>query len=475
MGYGGAKDPNREAKRDKPSSKKGLFGFGKRKDESEEDLKSKDDGQGKKVDKKGETEDDEEEIKYSILMWLAIALMFIGILFSIVMGLWMGNSSLGIIGVVLLVVSIPLFIFEYRKMEPRGKKSVKRSALLLLRDVAIAFLIVGIIMGSIVAYSQVWPPMVVIESESMQHSDTESSIGTIDTGDLVLVKKSPNKADVVTYVEGRARNYMTYSDYGDVIVFRKWGAPPPVTPIIHRAMIFLEWNGTSNASGFDAPSLEGLELNVDWGGVNSNGTAVTSPYNLTGFIWIDDVGYTSKNMTISLQTFIFAIRSSPEKFDVYLTAGDHNLGTHSSQPDPWYVKQEWIIGVARGELPWFGLIKLTLNPEPGACCDGWGDPSAPANSWSSLMISLILIVTIPFILDFAIGFIMKRRKKKKSEEEEKEEDDERPGKPGENAEGMDRGIGDDGYPGQKEGQGFQEGRKKRYKKRRSSGGKDKEV
>jgi signal peptidase len=370
-----------------------------------------------------EEEDEEEPVKYSFLMWISIVLLFLGILFLILLGLWMGNTQLSIVGLVCMLAGIPLFIWEYLKMDADGKKSVRRSALLLGRDVAIAFIIVGIIMGAIMAYSQIWPPMVVIESESMQHSDTQSSIGTIDTGDLVLVRKSPYKSDVVTYVEGRAKGYKTYGDYGDVIVFRKYGAPPPATPIIHRPMVYLEWNYTTNSS-FDIPGMKGLEMNKDWGGTNPGDIPVTSYYNLSGRVWIKDVGYTKKNLTITLQTFIEPFKNSDNRADIYLTAGDHNL-QHTNTPDPWYVKQEWIIGVARGELPWFGLIKLMLNPEGGNCCSaGWGDPAAPKNSWDGLLISLILIITIPIVLDFVIGFISDMRAKKKKEKKKEKKDNE---------------------------------------------------
>lgn len=382
--------------------------------EEDEGIEQGEEEEGEKEEEK--EEDEEEPVKYSILMWVSIVLLFLGILFLIILGLWMGNQQLGIIGLVCMLVGVPIFIMEYRKMDADGKKSVRRSAILLGRDVAIAFIIVGIIMGAIIAYSQIWPPMVVIESESMQHSDTESSIGTIDTGDLVLVKKSPSKSDVVTYVEGRARGYKTYGDYGDVIVFRKYGAPPPATPIIHRPMVYLEWNHTTNSS-FDIPGMKGLEINKDWGGVNSDGNPATSYYNLTGYVWIENVGYTEKNLTITLQNFILSFKTSDDPADVYLTAGDHNL-QHTSSPDPWFVKHEWIIGVARGELPWFGLIKLMLNPEGGNCCSaGWGDPAAPKNSWDGLLIALILIITIPIVLDFVIGFISDLRAKKKKEKE----------------------------------------------------------
>jgi len=397
------------------------------KEEKKEKRKKKKDKKKKKRKKKDE-EEEEEEVKYSIIMWISFILLFFGILLTVLYFL-IGIGTFGFLAIIFLIVGLPLFFFEYRKLDSKEKKHVKRATLLLTRDVIIAFIIVGIIMAAIVAYSQVWPPMVVIESNSMQHSNDESYIGTIDTGDLVLVKKAPYKSDVTTYIEGRASGYITYSDYGDVIVFRKYGITD-TTPIIHRAMVYVIKNETT-PDGYDIPSLENLELNVDWGGWNDNISGpdipVTSPYNLNKSIWIKDVGYSKTNLTILTTSKPFADAKEVDATTFYLTAGDHNLGYASNTPDPWMVKQEWIIGVARGELPWFGLIKLTLNPESGGCCPrGWGDPYAPKNSWDNLLISIVLIIATPFILDFVIGYLLdvrkKRKAKKKKESGEEEEE-----------------------------------------------------
>ena len=72
--------------------------------------------------------------------------------------------------------------------EEEDEASTKEVLLTTVRDIAIALIIVAILIGTVFAYTQVWPPLVVIESESMQ-IDEFSHIGIIDTGDLVLVKK----------------------------------------------------------------------------------------------------------------------------------------------------------------------------------------------------------------------------------------------------------------------------------------------
>src|SRR3989337_1354127 len=82
---------------------------------------------------------------------------------------------------------------ESSDREDKKRKSLRDSLILLGRDIAVALLVVLIVFGIIFLYTQNWPPEVVVESRSMQHNDTESSIGVIDTGDIVLVQVAPAK------------------------------------------------------------------------------------------------------------------------------------------------------------------------------------------------------------------------------------------------------------------------------------------
>ena len=278
------------------------------------------------------------------------------------------------------------------------KETFREWSLLLLRDLAIMGLIFAIVLGGLFAYSQVWPPIVVVESSSMQHSDTESFIGVIDTGDYVLVQAAPLRGEVTTWVEGRAQSYRTYGDYGDVIIF--W---PPVaadTPIIHRAILWLEWNATGD--GWDAPSLLALPTS-EWIALDRNRTPLQYPFAINGSITIRHMGFRG-----DLTEVIRLSTASPSRrVSGYITMGDNNA--YKSGPDPWIVVQGNVVGHARGELPWFGLLKLTIAPAD-FCCHGWGDPSAPRSSWDALTVSLILLVAGPFAADFGISLWRKRHK-----------------------------------------------------------------
>ncbi len=261
-----------------------------------------------------------------------------------------------------------------------------------VRDIAVAVLIMAVLLGGIYAYTGVWPPLVVVESASMQHSNTESYIGVIDTGDLVFVQAAPTRADVITYVHGRAMGYQTYGDFGDVIIFRLFD-DPGATPIIHRAIMYVIPNGTT-ASGTalaNVPELAQLPP-ADWVGTDASGNPTHVPYALEA-VRINDMGYLHLNIT-----FIF---SSVSQFFFrgpgYITMGDHNAPSYDNR---WFPIGSDIIGHARGEIPWFGLIKLLLSPSD-SCCAYWGDSRAPSNSWNDLAISIVFLVALPFILEAA--------------------------------------------------------------------------
>src|SRR3989304_995909 len=81
---------------------------------------------------------------------------------------------------------------------------------LVVRDIVTAVVVVALVFGAVLAYTQVWPPMVVVESNSMQHSSDESFIGVIDTGDLVLVQAARAKGGVAPSAGGRHRGHATY-------------------------------------------------------------------------------------------------------------------------------------------------------------------------------------------------------------------------------------------------------------------------
>jgi signal peptidase len=279
---------------------------------------------------------------------------------------------------------------------PREKK---RSFLSSIKSFIIAPLVFLIILGAVFAYSGIWPPLVVVESKSMQHG-TESSIGIIDTGDIVVVKDVSSVSDVVPYLDGVATGYKTYGEPGDVIVYYKSGM---AKPIIHRAICNLIFNKTGG--GFDIPALKDIPSEM-W----ALPGAEKVWWNIKTTLELYDIGYMRINVEIKLGSMLAQMGSSAH--GGLITMGDYNwfvednvLKGRIDQSAISAVRNEpiiadWIIGKARGELPWFGLLKLYVSG---------GVPSdAPKNSQTNLLVSLALIIVVPIGLDVA-NSVMKSR------------------------------------------------------------------
>lgn len=259
---------------------------------------------------------------------------------------------------------------------------MKEKIFLLVRDIIVAIAIVGIILAALWAYTGQFPdtPMVVVTSGSMMHDNTPyGRIGTIDPGDLVLVKNVDREDDVKTRgKEGESlTDHRTYGDYGDVVIYYPMGNEKR-TPIIHRAICWVERN--------------------------SDGTYDVEEYDI----------HDTSAITIG-ELHLVNYRPSHSGF---ITKGDNNElpdqypnGGICEQP----VKVEWLIGKARGELPWFGLIKLMIYGNEGVSAEnGWvkvGNAVAPKDLWVCLGLSLLAIAAIPISLD-----VYDYYKKRKSEE-----------------------------------------------------------
>lgn len=269
-------------------------------------------------------------------------------------------------------------------------------AVLLLRDAGIAFAFVASILLIMYAYTGLWPPLVVVESDSMMHSeDNTSYVGVIDTGDMVLVKDIDSADDVTTYLQGFVNGHRTYGDYGDVIVYKKMGLDVS-TPIIHRAVLYLE----INAPDYDSYRCEELQdlPETKWGL-----TVGDSWDDITGVITIYDYGYNEDAVTVNVGSILSAFdRGHSIPTSGFVTRGDHNrwvdqtYGDNSAPVDP-----EWIVGKARGEIPWFGLLKLWFTDSLKS--------EAPDNSVRNLWIAIAVIVIVPIAIDAVLTFRIRKK------------------------------------------------------------------
>ena len=177
----------------------------------------------------------------------------------------------------------------------------------MLSSVAVVLLIGLLLFG----LSGVWPPMVAVESGSMEPN--------MDVGDLVFVTEpgrfapdaADNDAGVVTHEVGQEAGYRSFDDYGSVVIFQPPGRQ--ASPIIHRAMFHVE----------------------------------------EGENWYEraDPEYHSANSCEEL-------RHCPAPQDGYITLGDNNSEYDQANGLAEPVAEEWITSVARLRVPYLGYVRL---------------------------------------------------------------------------------------------------------------------
>jgi signal peptidase len=138
--------------------------------------------------------------------------------------------------------------------------------------------------------------MVAVESGSMEPH--------MQIGDIIFIK-SIDRVDIITNEEGKTSGYKSFEEYGDVILYRPYGQED-LTPIIHRAMYWVEAGEPMWEGGPDAP------------------------------------------------------------YPGYITKGDNVItNQHFDQEGQisYYmpVKEEWIIGAAQYRIPYLGYVRLFFS------------------------------------------------------------------------------------------------------------------
>ncbi|WP_231741272.1 S26 family signal peptidase [Halorubrum sp. CBA1125] len=203
------------------------------------------------------------------------------------------------------------FLYRFRHDET--------GALMWIREMLSSVTVVLVLGLVLFGVSGVWPPMVAVESGSMEPN--------MQVGDLVFVTEpgrlAPDAADngigVVTYAVGEETDYRTFGSYGSVVIYR----PPGRTaaPIIHRAMFHVEedenWYDRADERYHDAENC------VD-------------------------------------------LRYCPAPHDGFITLGDNNGEYDQANGLAAPVKAEWVTGVARVRIPYLGYVRLiaTGQAEP---------------------------------------------------------------------------------------------------------------
>ena len=206
-----------------------------------------------------------------------------------------------------------------------------------VREVLSSVAVVAIVGLLLFAVSGLWPPMVAIESPSMEPH--------MERGDLVFLMEEhrfPGEAaydgtGVVPYQAGAAADYSEFGEYGDVIVYRPDGNGRE-TPIIHRARFWV--NDSENL--YEKANEEYL------GGAGSCEELANCPAPHAGFVTKGD------NNGLYDQV-------------------DTGAGPISSP-----VKSDWITGTAEFRIPWLGRIRLLFGTV------GAGTPGSPVASGAAV-------------------------------------------------------------------------------------------
>jgi signal peptidase len=214
----------------------------------------------------------------------------------------------------------------------RWFRTTDRVGVLFVREAASSALAVGMVGLLLFSVSGVWPPLVAVESGSMQPN--------MEKGDLVFVMEehrlSPDAAagdtGVVTFATAseRAQDYRKFGGAGDVVVYEPYGRAGE-TPIIHRARFWVDdgenWYDRADPAVVDADNCDELR---------------NCPAPHAGFITKGDNEATN---------------------DYY----DQARGISSP------VKPEWVRGTAEYRVPYLGWVRLTVS---GAATSGAVPPEA---------------------------------------------------------------------------------------------------
>lgn len=234
-------------------------------------------------------------------------------------------------------------------------------------------------------------PVVVVTTGSMMHCtngnpihgsdcnpESYGRLGTIDPGDLVFVRKTGDVDDIRTQAMGGGA---TYGAPGDVVVYRPAGNTK-VTPIIHRALFAVQVHedgtfsvpelGISRDNDLDQPRL-----------VQLTGCALT-PRSHTAQWGPADSGIITRGDNNALADQCPGGGISP----VPARAGD-------------------ILGKARGELPWIGLVNLLFG-------DITGGSSNFARSGDDSKVMFFGLAALVIVGPWALDRFLRHRREKVS-------------------------------------------------------------
>lgn len=189
-----------------------------------------------------------------------------------------------------------------------------------VRDIATSVGLVLFIALVLFGISGVWPPLVAVESGSMEPNMERGDMIFVVAEDRFVGDGAIDGTGIVTAEVGAETDHSTFGNPGDVIIFRPGGSETK-TPVIHRAQFWVEEDEN----------------------------------------WVEkyaDAELTNGQSCAQLQT-------CPAEYDGFVTHGDANPHydqlSGNSGADTDVVKPEWVEGKAAQRIPWLGHIRLTVD------------------------------------------------------------------------------------------------------------------
>ena len=301
----------------------------------------------------------------------------------------------------------------------------------LLLELALAIGMIACLVGAMFVHTGSMPPLVVVESKSMIH-DEGGEVGSIDAGDLILVHNQPTDT-IVTFAEATDPNHPSYGYEqhgmeGDVIIYSKNGEGG--TPIIHRAIMRVVAEQTvapDRTATSPCPSDATYdELRIAEDGLPGDciltwsvpGTSVINVTNVTvHFNGSQAAHYDCKRPAhAGIEAYLVVDQWAP-RHEGMLTLGDNNkcsvdqgaeavrgsAGVHSPSGVVGPIRDGWVLGVAGGEIPWLGTVKLMLGGP-----QSYGTRDVPSSSFIALFAVLGGVVLAPQALDSVFRWWLNR-------------------------------------------------------------------
>ena len=181
---------------------------------------------------------------------------------------------------------------------------------------AAVVLLVGLVLFGV---SGVWPPLVAVESGSMEpHMSRGDLVFVMEAGRFVP-EAAVSGTGVVTHRDGEAVGYRTFGDYGDVIVFDPPGEAGP--PIIHRARFWVE----AGENWYDRADPEYVRASRCGDSPDEH------------------------------------LRNCPAPHSGFITLGDANPVYDQVSGISGPVKPAWVKGTAEVRVPYLGFVRLKYS------------------------------------------------------------------------------------------------------------------